>query len=121
MKFVATSMLAGSALAVCLAGAAKAGAIEVVSAGAEYEALHPRPVAKTASGEGFQATMHRVFGAGRWRQTSGYRTRAQEDALRLQGAGTVAPGHVSLHSVCDPAAPAAYDAVVDHMALSSAA
>jgi len=121
MKFVATSMLAGSALAVCLAGAAKAGAIEVVSAGAEYEALHPRPVAKTASGEGFQATMDRVFGAGRWRQTSGYRTRAQEDALRRQGAGTVAPGHVSLHSVGDPAAPAAYDAVVDHMALSSAA
>ncbi|MGZ6016463.1 MAG: hypothetical protein ACXWKM_12025, partial [Phenylobacterium sp.] len=86
-----------------LAGPALAGAIEVVSADADYARFHPKPVAAapTAGGD-FTATMDRVFGAGRWRQTSGYRTRAQEDALRRQGAGTVAPGHTSLHSIGGP-------------------
>jgi hypothetical protein len=41
--------------------------------------------------------------------------------MRRQGAGTVAPGHVSAHSIGAPGAPAAYDAVVDHMPLGSAA
>ena len=105
----------GLTLAFCLAGAPAVAQIQVVSAGAEYETFHPRPVAKApaANGEDFQATMDRVFGAGRWRKTSGYRTQAQENALRRQGAGTVAPGHVSLHSIGHPDAPSAYDAVVD--------
>lgn len=94
--------------------------IQIVSADQEYDAAHPRPVAK-ASGEDFHSTMDRVFGEGRWRQTSGYRTKAQEDALRRRGAGTVAPGHTSLHSVGAPDAPHAYDAVVDRMTLASAA
>jgi hypothetical protein len=67
------------------------------------------------------ATMDRVFGEGRWRLTSGYRTRAQEDALRRAGAGTVAPGHVSRHSVGDPETPGAIDAVVHGMTLRAAA
>jgi hypothetical protein len=121
MRCALTAAVAGGLLATCLAGAASGAAIEVVSAGAEYAALHPKPAAKPASGEGFGAAMDRVFGAGRWRETSGYRTRAQEDALRRQGAGTVAPGHTSLHSVGDPSAPGAYDAVVDHMAAPNAA
>lgn len=121
MRCAIPSALAAGLLATCLAGAASAAAIEVVSAGAEYAALHPHAKARPATGEGFEAAMDRVFGAGRWRETSGYRTRAQEDALRRQGAGTVAPGHTSLHSVGDPSAPGAYDAVVDHMAAASAA
>jgi hypothetical protein len=94
--------------------------MQVVSADAEYAAAHPRPVAK-ASGEDFPTTMDRVFGQGRWRLTGGYRSQAQENALRRQGAGTVAPGHTSLHSVGRPDAPGAYDAVVDHMAPATAA
>jgi hypothetical protein len=113
----------GLTLAVCLAGAPAAAQIQVTSAGAEYEALHPRPVAKAEApaGEDFQATMDRTFGAGRWRKTSGYRTQAQENALRRQGAGTVAPGHISRHSIGGADAPSAYDAVVDRMTLASAA
>ncbi len=99
---------------------AAAAQIQVVTAGQEYDAAHPRPVAK-ASVEDFHSTMDRVFGAGRWRQTSGYRTKAQEDALRRRGAGTVAPGHTSLHSLGAPDAPHAYDAVVDRMTLEGAA
>ncbi|MDR3510272.1 MAG: hypothetical protein P4L73_01440 [Caulobacteraceae bacterium] len=59
-----------------------------------------------------QSTMNRVFGPGRWRPTSGYRTRAREDQLRREGAGTVPPGRISRHSLGSPAAPGAYDAVV---------
>ncbi|WP_394764461.1 hypothetical protein [Phenylobacterium sp.] len=112
------------AMTLCLAGAAVADPIQVVSAGAEYAALHPRPVAEAgaASPHGaFHATMDRVFGPGRWRQTSGYRTPAQEDALRRQGAGAVARGRTSLHSVGGPEAPGAYDAVVDRVAPARAA
>jgi len=117
----------GLTLAVCLAlgfaASPAAAQIQVVSAGAEYESFHPRPAVRRAamSGEGFQATMDRVFGPGRWRLTSAYRSQAQEDALRRQGAGTVARGHTSLHSVGGPEAPGAYDAVVDRMPLSAAA
>jgi hypothetical protein len=121
-------IIAGSAFALAMAlGLAPTGAlgqIQVVSAGGEYETFHPRPHPRAAAaqgGEDFQATMDRVFGAGRWRKTSGYRSQAQENALRRQGAGTVAPGHVSLHSIGHPDAPSAYDAVVDHMPLASAA
>lgn len=65
--------------------------------------------------------MDQVFGPGRWRQTSGYRSQAQEDALRRQGAGTVAPGRISHHSIGVPGSPGAYDAVVDGMSLETAA
>ena len=72
-------------------------------------------------GERFRSTMDQVFSPGRWRQTSGYRTRAQEDELRRQGAGTVPPGHVSHHSVGGPEAPGAYDVVVQGMSPLNAA
>jgi hypothetical protein len=112
----------GLMLATWLAGVPAVAQIQVVSAPAEYERLHPKPVAKpAANGEDFEATMDRTFGAGRWRKTSGYRTQAQENALRRQGAGTVAPGRISRHSIGDVDAPSAYDAVVDRMTLASAA
>lgn len=115
----------GSWAAFGLASAAVAGPIEVVSAGAEYATLHPRPVeaaSAIASPSGdFHATMDRVFGPGRWRQTSGYRTRAQEEALRRQGAGVVPRGRTSLHSLGAADAPGAYDAVVDRLAPARAA
>jgi hypothetical protein len=69
----------------------------------------------------FRAMMDRVFGAGRWRETSGYRTLAQEDELRKQGAGTVPVGERSRHSMGRPDAPGAYDVVVDGMAPQLAA
>jgi hypothetical protein len=116
--------VAGALLALGLAGAAHAGIIQVTSAGDEYAAFHPRPKAarvNAATSADFQATMDRVFGPGRWRETSGYRTPAQENALRRQGAGTVAPGHVSVHSIGAPEAPGAIDAVVDRMSAAAAA
>jgi hypothetical protein len=109
------------AVGVGLAGAAQAGTIEVVSAGDEFAAAHPRRVKVAASQDDFRTTMDKVFGEGRWRQTSGYRTKAQEDELRRQGAGTVPAGHTSRHSIGGPDAPGAYDAVVDHLPLSAAA
>jgi hypothetical protein len=116
----ASGLAVGPALG--LASPAMAGTIEVVSADGEYAKVHPRPAAaEEAAGGDFAATMDRVFGAGRWRQTSGYRTQAQENALRRQGAGTVAPGHTSRHSVGDPDAPGAYDAVVDRLSTAQAA
>lgn len=124
MRSAAAAILAGGALAFVMATAAGAGTIQVVSAGGEFAAAHPerhRKTSATAPGEGFRATMDRVFGPGRWRQTSGYRTQAQEDALRRQGAGTVAPGHLSRHSIGGKDSPGAYDAVVDSMPLAEAA
>lgn len=99
----------------------------VVSADEEAEKANPgrhlrRQADDDARTDGdFRATMDRVFGPGRWRQTSGYRTRAQEDALRRQGAGTVPPGRLSRHSLGNPDAPGAYDAVVEGMASQTAA
>lgn len=69
----------------------------------------------------FHAMMDRVFGPGRWRETSGYRSVAQEDALRRQGAGTVPLGERSHHSLGSPDAPGAYDIVVDGVPLQLAA
>jgi hypothetical protein len=65
--------------------------------------------------------MDRVFGPGRWRETSGFRTMAQEEALRRQGAGVVAIGERSRHSMGSKDAPGAYDVVVDGMPLQQAA
>lgn len=116
------AMRFGVMLALCAAPTGVAAQIQVTSAGAEYETFHPRPVAQApGSREGFQAAMDRAFGPGRWRKTSGYRSQAQENALRRQGAGTVAPGHVSYHSIGAPDAPSAYDAVVAGMSPVSAA
>lgn len=117
-----TGLLAGCGAAWALTTAACAGTIEVVSADADYARFHPKPVATASAPAGdFSRTMDRVFGAGRWRQTSGYRTQAQENALRRQGAGTVAPGRTSLHSIGGPQAPGAYDAVVAHLSNAEAA
>ena len=63
----------------------------------------------------FFALMDRIFGAGRWRETSGYRSPAQENQLRKQGAGTVPTGQRSHHSMGDAKAPGAYDIVVAGM------
>jgi hypothetical protein len=119
------SAAVGLALALGLAGGAAAGSIQIVSAHEEFSAAHPERAAKhsatKASGDDFRSTMDRVFGPGRWRQTSGYRTQAQEDALRRQGAGTVASGRISHHSIGGVNAPGAYDAVVDSMPLVTAA
>jgi hypothetical protein len=117
------AMRIGVMLALCAAPTGVAAQIQVVSAGGEYETFHPKPVARTpaAGGGDFQATMDQVFGPGRWRKTSGYRTQAQENALRRQGAGTVAPGRISYHSIGAPDAPSAYDAVVAGMTPASAA
>lgn len=71
--------------------------------------------------DGFHATMDRTFGKGGWRETSGYRTPAQEAALRRAGAGTVAPGRRSAHSLGRPGAPGAYDVVVPGMSQAEAA
>ena len=102
------------------ATAAGAGTIQVVAAGDEFRAAHPKRAARGA-GDDFRSTMDQVFGPGRWRQTSGYRSQAEEDALRRQGAGTVAPGRISLHSIGGPDLPGAYDAVVDSMSAETAA
>lgn len=56
--------------------------------------------------------MDTVFGKGAWRETSGYRSMALEDALRAAGAATVPEGVVSRHSVGTPDQPGAYDVVV---------
>ena len=68
-----------------------------------------------------QATLDRVFGAGRWRETSGWRSRAREDELRREGAGTVRLGEISHHSMGTPDAPGAYDVVVPGMSNAAAA
>lgn len=130
MRNASQSCLAGLVLALGMAlgggGIARAGLPTVVSADQEAEAVNPgraahRTAAEIKADEDFRATMDRVFGPGRWRQTSGYRTIAQENALRRSGAGTVAPGRLSLHSVGNPEAPGAYDAVVHGMPLPAAA
>ena len=116
-----------SLLALSLAGSAGAGPLPmIVSADQEAEAVNPgrawhRTPAEIKADADFKTTMDRVFGPGRWRQTSGYRTRAQEDALRRAGAGTVPRGVLSKHSLGNPEKPGAYDAVVDGVALQTAA
>jgi hypothetical protein len=122
MRFRATWLAALSGVAFGLATAVAAQTMEVVSADGEFAKAHPKPVVvEPAVGGDFSATMDRVFGPGRWRQTSGFRTQAQENALRRQGAGTVAPGRLSKHSIGGPEAPGAYDAVVDHLSMAQAA
>ena len=100
------------------AAALAAGALSIAGAagGARAQSIS----ASAASGSVGRAMDH-VFGPGQWRQTSGYRTPAEEDALRRQGAGTVPAGHLSHHSMGGPNAPGAYDLVVDGVPASVAA
>jgi hypothetical protein len=136
MRLAATSILAGLVLAFGgpvlaarhAAPSAPADAvIAVVSADDEAEKANPgrhrrhEPEAEAAPPGDFKTLMDRVFGEGHWRQTSGYRTAAQENALRRAGAGTVPAGRLSRHSVGDPEAPGAYDAVVAGLSPAAAA
>ncbi|MBS0334812.1 MAG: hypothetical protein JSS35_18735 [Proteobacteria bacterium] len=101
-------------------------AILVVSAHDEAERANPglyrrQPAAAPRQQEQFRAALDDVFGEGRWRQTSGYRTVAEENALRRHGAGTVAPGRISRHSVGGRETPGAYDVVAPGMTAAQAA
>ena len=69
----------------------------------------------------FNEVMDRVFGHASWRETSGFRTRAQENALRAEGALTVPAGTLSHHSMGTRDAPGAYDVVVARMSINKAA
>ena len=69
----------------------------------------------------FSEVMDHVFGHAGWRETSGFRTRAQENALRAEGALTVPAGTLSHHSMGTRDAPGAYDVVVASMSTSKAA
>jgi hypothetical protein len=69
----------------------------------------------------FRAQMDGVFGAGRWRETGGYRSPAMENQLRAEGAMTVQVGHLSRHSLGTRDAPGAYDVVVIGMSPYDAA
>ncbi len=101
--------------------------IQVVTADDEADKANPglykkhKAPAVAPPKEAFHATLDQVFGEGRWRQTSGFRTIAQENALRRQGAGTVAPGRISRHSIGDAEAPGAYDVVAPGLSQASAA
>ena len=102
--------------------------MQVVSADDEAEKANPglyrhkaAPPPKAAQHEQLRAALDDVLGEGRWRQTSGYRTVAQENALRRAGAGTVKPGRVSRHSIGGRETPGAYDVVVTGMSLTQAA
>lgn len=134
MRLAARSLLATAFLACGLApghsvlaarAAAAPSVIAVVSADDEAEKANPgrhrhREV-EAAPPADFKTMMDRVFGPGRWRETSGYRTVAQENALRRAGAGTVPAGRLSRHSLGDPDTPGAYDAVVAGITPAAAA
>jgi hypothetical protein len=102
-------------------------ALTPLAARAQYYVVISRPPAhlepSAAPGQAtrFHSTLDQVFGPGRWRQTSGYRSPEREDELRREGAGTVAAGHLSRHSLGGPDAPGAYDVVVAGMSFESAA
>jgi hypothetical protein len=69
----------------------------------------------------FSGVMDTVFGAGKWRETGGFRTPARENELRAQGALTVPVGVLSRHSMGQPGAPGAYDLVVEGISPAQAA
>lgn len=139
MRFPAACVLALGLVAAGVqpASAARAGrapaadeppVIQVVTADDEADKANPgvykkrkAPPAKAAPKAALHAALDQVFGEGRWRQTSGFRTVAQENALRRQGAGTVAPGRISRHSVGVPDLPGAYDVVAVGMSQAQAA
>lgn len=100
----AGSILAAGLMALCAAAAASAQSPAVADKGASV-----------------RSALDQTFGAGRWRETSGYRSRAREDELRREGAGTVPAGRVSHHSMGSATAPGAYDVVVDGVPTAVAA
>lgn len=79
------------------------------------------PEPPVAQKQRVHADLDHVFGAGRWRETSGYRSQARENELRREGAGTVRSGQISHHSMGTPDAPGAYDVVVPGMSNAAAA
>src|SRR5690242_11786991 len=129
MRFRAPILLAAAMLALGVgAPRARADLPQIVSADDEAEKANPgrserraQQHPQRARRHNIHATMDRVFGEGGWRLTSGYRTVAQENALRRAGAGTVPAGRLSRHSLGDSDAPGAIDAVVRGMSLRAAA
>jgi hypothetical protein len=93
-------------------GAMASLALAAPAAGARAEEVKPANVG---------AVMDSVFGAGKWRETGGYRTPARENELRAQGALTVPVGVLSHHSMGRPGAPGAYDLVVEGVSPGQAA
>ncbi|HEY7901420.1 MAG TPA: hypothetical protein VIC25_09565 [Caulobacteraceae bacterium] len=79
------------------------------------------PAEGGAQNQKFHAAMDKAFGAGRWRETSGWRSQERENELRREGAGTVPIGAISHHSMGSPDAPGAYDVVVPGMSNADAA
>ena len=79
------------------------------------------PLKGSVSKAEFKTILNKTFGAGKWAPTSAYRTKAQEDALRRGGAGTVPKGQVSTHSEGDEEDPGAFDFVVTGMSQKDAA
>src|SRR5258708_21003086 len=69
--------------------AAVAVAVAAPAAGARADEVKPANLG---------AVMDSVFGAGKWRETGGYRTPARENELPAQGALTVPVGLLSHHS-----------------------
>ena len=100
-----------------------AGAVKIWAAVAGSLALASATaaVAQDSKPQRFNEIMDSVFGAGKWRETGGYRTPERENELRAQGALTVPPGVLSRHSMGRPGAPGAYDLVVEGVSPSQAA
>lgn len=121
IKFAIRSISAAGLIALCPVTVTLAQSFEVVGRPADHaKKLRPTPEGGVKN-EQFRSAMDNVFGPGRWRQTSGYRSEARENELRREGAGTVPVGQISRHSVGTPDAPGAYDVVVDGMSTQSAA
>ena len=81
----------------------------------DWTVVDQEPLPKVDSRADFHALMDKTFGAGKWQETSGYRSPAREDELRAEGAGTVPFGGISRHSLGTPDAPGARDIVVPGM------
>jgi hypothetical protein len=110
--------LAGAVACIALAAPA-AGARAADSATADAATDH---ASSDINGRArFRLVMDSVFGAGKWRETGGYRTPERENELRAQGALTVPPGVLSRHSMGHPDAPGAYDLVVEGVSPDQAA
>jgi hypothetical protein len=121
MSIAVRALAAAALIAVCPAAKAFAGADDFMTLLPVRPLKTVRPHAEAPQKTDFHAAMDRVFGQGRWRETSGYRTEAEEDELRREGAGTVLLGHLSHHSMGTPDAPGAYDVVVSGMSTQGAA
>jgi len=83
--------------------------------------LMTAPPSTSVDKKTFVSQMDKTFGKGKWNLTSGYRSRAKEDALRASGAGTVPAGETSEHSEGSEDAPGAYDVQVPGLTASQVA